>query len=70
MDNREDPAIYVIRIHGVLGDRLLAAFAGMDARTDRGNTVLTGPLPDQPALHALLGEIEALGLELLGVQRT
>jgi hypothetical protein len=31
--------------------------------------VLTGPLPDPAALHGVLAEIEALGLELLEVRR-
>jgi hypothetical protein len=31
--------------------------------------VLTGPLPDRAALHGVLAEIEALGLELLDVRR-
>jgi len=34
-----------------------------------GDTVLTGPLPDRAALHGVLAEIEALGLELLEVRR-
>jgi hypothetical protein len=32
-------------------------------------TVLTGPVEDQAALHGLLRRIEALGLELLEVRR-
>jgi hypothetical protein len=32
--------------------------------------VLTGPLPDQAALHGVLAQIEALGLELLELRRT
>jgi hypothetical protein len=31
--------------------------------------VLTGPLADQAALYGVLGQIEALGLELLEVRR-
>jgi hypothetical protein len=31
--------------------------------------VLTGALPDRAALHGVLAEIEALGLELLEVRR-
>jgi len=33
------------------------------------DTLLTGSLPDQAALHGVLAEIEALGLELLEVRR-
>ena len=33
------------------------------------DTVLIGALPDQAALHGVLAEIEALGLELLEVRR-
>ncbi len=60
---------YVIRIRGILSDRLLAAFPGLDPRTDRGDTELTGALPDQAALHGVLAQVEALGLELLEVRR-
>jgi len=31
--------------------------------------VLAGALPDQAALHGVLSEIEALGLELLEIRR-
>jgi hypothetical protein len=31
--------------------------------------VLTGPLPDRAALHGMLAELKALGLELLEVRR-
>ena len=61
---------YVIRVRGVLSDRLLTAFPGLLPRTDRGDTELTGALPDQAALHGVLARIEALGLELLEVTRS
>jgi hypothetical protein len=32
--------------------------------------VLTGALPDQAALHGVLAQVEALGLELLELRRT
>ena len=60
---------YEIHVRGHLGDTLLAAFPGLRAEMRRGETVLVGPLPDQAALHGVLGEIEALGLELLEVRR-
>jgi hypothetical protein len=34
-----------------------------------GETVLTGPINDRSALFGVLGQIEALGLELLEVRR-
>ena len=40
----------------------------MAARADGAHTVLTGSL-DQSALYGVLGEIEALGLDLLEVRQ-
>jgi hypothetical protein len=62
-------ARYQIRVRGRLGETLLAAFPGMRAETAAGETVLSGPLPDQAALHGVLAQVEALGLELIGVSR-
>ena len=62
-------ANYMIRVRGVLSERLLTAFPGLRSRTDRGDTVLAGALPDQAALHGVLAQIEALGLELIEVRR-
>jgi hypothetical protein len=39
------------------------------AQVSGSDTVLTGPLADRAALHGVLAEIEALGLELLEVRR-
>src|SRR5258705_4060463 len=58
---------YEIRVRGVLGETLLQAFPGLQARTQRCVTVLSGELADRAALHCLLAQIEALGLELLEV---
>ena len=60
---------FEIRIRGLLGDRLLTAFPDLAAVADDGDTVLTGRLPDQSALHGVLAQIEALGLELVEVRR-
>ena len=59
----------MIRVRGILSDRLLTAFPGLRSRTERGTTELAGELPDQAALHGVLAQIEALGLELLEVRR-
>jgi hypothetical protein len=60
---------YQIRVRGVLGEVLLAAFPSMRARTDEDETVLTGQVADQAALYGVLTEMEALGLELLELRR-
>jgi hypothetical protein len=52
-----------------LGQTIRCAFPALQARVSGGDTVLTGPLPDRAALHGVLAEIEALGLELLEVRR-
>ena len=57
---------YMIRINGHLGATLLSAFPAMAWQRRGPETVLTGVL-DRPALHGVLAEIEALGLELLEV---
>jgi len=62
--------VYEIRVRGILGKTLLGAFPGMRARAHEKETVLCGPVADQAALHGVLAEIEALGLELLELRRT
>jgi hypothetical protein len=65
-----DPASarYTIRISGHLGPTLLSAFPALSWQRQGPETVLTGVL-DQPGLHGVLAEIEALGLELLEVRQ-
>ena len=60
---------YRIRVRGRLGATMRTAFPALQARSSGGDTVLTGVLADQAALHGVLTEIEALGLELLEVRR-
>ena len=63
-----EPALYTIRINGHLGPTVLSAFPTMEPHCYAAHTVLTGRL-DQSALYGVLAEVEALGLELLEVQR-
>jgi hypothetical protein len=65
----DPPHRYRIRVRGHLGQTIRGAFPALQARASGGDTVLTGPLPDRAALHGVLAEIEALGLELLEVRR-
>ena len=60
---------YEIWVRGHLGEMIRSAFPTLQAQARGEATVLTGPLRDQAALHGVLGEIEALGLELLQVRR-
>ena len=63
--------IYEIRIEGHLGSSWASWFEGMTIRHEKsGLTVLTGPLPDEPALHGVLAKIRDLGLPLVQVQRS
>ena len=72
-DHRTDPnqpPIYQIRIKGHLGPQWKDWFDGMTMTLDEnGETVLTGPVADQPALHGLLKKVRDLGLPLLSVNR-
>ena len=67
-DNAE-AAHYQIRVRGQLGETLLSAFPTLRAEPHAGETVLTGVLRDEAALHGVLAQIEALGLVLLELRR-
>jgi hypothetical protein len=59
---------YEVIVRGRLGPALVSAFDGLTATTTAASTVLRGRL-DQAALHGVLAQIEAFGLELLDVRR-
>jgi len=63
------PATYVISIRGQLGETILQAFPGFAAEPGENSTFLRGVVPDQAALHGVLAQIEALGLELLEIRQ-
>ena len=63
------PVGYQIRIRGRLGRTVRAAFPGLRAAEEGQDTLLAGDLMDQAALHGVLTQIEALGLELVEVRR-
>jgi hypothetical protein len=60
---------YQIRIRGRLGRTIRAAFPALRAEEQGTDTLLAGVLADQAALHGVLTQIEALGLELVEVRR-
>jgi hypothetical protein len=60
--------IYQIRVRGILDRKWSDWFGGMDINThDNGDTLMTGPVVDQAALHGLLHKIRDMGLPLLSV---
>ena len=71
-DGREfdKPAIYEIRVKGILDSKWADWFDGFTiAPQPDGDSVLTGPVADQAALHGLLSRVRDLGLPLLSVKR-
>jgi hypothetical protein len=62
------PVLYSIRIRGHLGATVLSAFPALVPRWRGADTVLTGFL-DRSALYGVLAEVEALGLDLVGIRQ-
>ena len=63
-----EPLVYQIRIKGHLDRHWASWFEGLAITLeDNGETVLTGPLVDQAALHGLLRRARDLGIPLLSV---
>lgn len=68
--NRGEPIVYQIRIKGHLGQQWADWFEGMTiTREENGDTLVTGPMVDQAALHGLLRRVRDLGMPLLSVSR-
>jgi hypothetical protein len=64
------PTVYQIRIKGHLGRHWTDWFEGLTLTLeDNGETLLTGPLVDQAALHGVLRKVRDLGVTLLSVSR-
>ena len=62
--------VYEIRIEGHLGPQWADWFERLTiTQGANGDTLLTGPLADQAALHGLLRKVRDLGLPLLSVMR-
>ncbi len=66
--NPSQSIIYEIRIKGHLGHQWSDWFEGLTITLDEdGNTILTGPVVDQAALHGLLKRVRDLGMPLVSV---
>jgi hypothetical protein len=68
-DKLDQPMVYQIRIEGHLGPRWTEWFGGMTITLEDGNTLLTGPVVDQAALHGLLKKVRDLGMPLISASR-
>ena len=51
-----------------LDERLADWFAGFDLAGSNGATVLTGVVPDQPALHGLFERIRDFNLQIVSIR--
>ena len=57
-----------IRVKGQLDEHWSDWFEGLTiTHTDQNETVLTGPIVDQAALHGLLAKLRDLGLPIVSV---
>jgi hypothetical protein len=64
------PAVYQVRIQGHLSGQWSGWFGGLTiTQEDNGETLFTGPVVDQAALHGLLRKVRDLGLPLVSVIR-
>jgi hypothetical protein len=65
-NKRDEPTVYQIRIKGHLGPQWTEWFGGLNITLEHnGETLLTGPVVDQAALHGLLRKVRDLGMPLI-----
>ena len=69
MSGTAPSAGYEIRVEGILDQRWTAWFEGLEITSDHSQTVISGPVVDQAALHGLLNRVADLGLVLVSVCR-
>lgn len=65
-----DSGLYQIRVRGILDERWMGWFDDFALTwVNQNETILTGKVKDQAALHGILGKIRDLGLDLLLVKK-
>jgi hypothetical protein len=66
----KEPSVYQFRIKGHIGCQWTEWFGGLTITLEEnGETLLTGPVVDQAAMHGLLKKVRDLGLPLISVNR-
>ena len=68
---KDTPTFYQIRVEGVLDDDGADWFADMTLTpvpNGAGETLISGQIADQAALHRLLNKVRDLGLRLMSVE--
>ena len=66
----DQPMVYQIRVEGHLGPQWTEWLGGLTITLeDNGDTLLTGPVADQAALHGLLKKVRDLGMPLISTVR-
>jgi hypothetical protein len=69
-EDHHEPGHYEIRIKGHLDKRWTGWFEGMTLTLEgNGETLLSGQVTDQAALHGLLRKVRDLGMSLVSVNR-
>jgi hypothetical protein len=62
------PTVYQIRLKSHLGSEWTDWFEGLTITLDKdGDTLITGPVADQAALHGLLKKVRDLGMSLVSI---
>jgi len=68
--HQDQTTIYQFQVEGQLNPAWSEWFEDLTLTHEAsGNTILTGPIPDQAALHGVLIKIRDLGLTLITVKR-
>ncbi|HOG45829.1 MAG TPA: hypothetical protein PLJ35_05920 [Anaerolineae bacterium] len=64
------PEWYEIRVEGILPSDWSSWFEGLEIRcSPHGESILSGSLADQAALHGVLAKIRNLNIKLISVSR-
>jgi hypothetical protein len=71
MNQHQDRSYYEIKIRGCLDSTWSEWFDGLllTADCELNETLISGEVPDQAALHGILIKVRNLGLPLIGVKR-